>query len=81
MPLMKWPILAGAAFGDGEVTVTSQRFDFQEDFRHSVAHILVVVDLTMPGDVPHLRHSVETQTRENVDEEPWSPEHCRTFQM
>src|ERR1039457_6948289 len=42
------PVLAGAVFGDGDVAASGQRFDLQEDFRHSITHILVVDDLTMP---------------------------------
>src|SRR2546425_10877646 len=42
------PVLAGAPFGDGDVTASRQRFDLQENLRHAVAHILVVVDLTVP---------------------------------
>ncbi len=41
-------VLAGAVFGDGDMTATAQRFDFQENFSHAVAHILMVVDLAAP---------------------------------
>jgi len=36
-------------FGDINVSATAQRFHFQEDFRHAIAHVLVVDDLTAPG--------------------------------